>query len=160
MLAPVGTGCLTRLGEGKAAPLRKTPHWQLAPEITKAERNVDWHERPPQIHNRIARSRPSPERSRPSATSDRPAPLRVHATTEKADPGQLLVQLPGLVVAAGSGASRSPNSSPRAVGPRPARTSETVTARLQAKGSQREATCRHQSHKLRTLAIVVLAFAL
>jgi len=97
---------LTRLGEGKAGPTPQDPALATrAPKITKAERNVDWHESAPQIHNRIRALSPEPG-AVTSFRDKRIVLLRswVHATAEQADPGQLLLQLPGLVVAAGSAA--------------------------------------------------------
>lgn len=97
---------LTRLGEGKAHRTPQDPGLATrAPKITKAERNVDWREPAPQIHNRIRAL--SPEPGAVTSFRDRRIVLlrsRVHATTDKAEPGQLLVQHAGLVVAAGSGA--------------------------------------------------------
>jgi len=76
-----------------------------APKLNKTERNVDWREPAPQIHNRIRALSPEPG----AVTSFRNRRLvllrsRIHAASESGQPGQLLVQRAGLVVAAGSGA--------------------------------------------------------
>jgi methionyl-tRNA formyltransferase len=76
-----------------------------APKLKKAERNVDWREPAQQIHNHIRAFSPEPG----AITSFRRKCLvllrsRVHAAVESDRPGLLLLEQPGLVVAAGRGA--------------------------------------------------------
>lgn len=98
---------LTRLAVTGAAG--RTPQDQSlatrAPKLIKSERNVDWRGPAPQIHNRIRALSPEPG-AVTTFRNRRIVLLRshVHPTADQAEPGQLLLQHSGLVVAAGSGA--------------------------------------------------------
>lgn len=96
---------LTRLAEGTAS---RTPQDRSlatrAPKLTKPERQIDWREPAPQIHDRIRAL--SPEPGAVTGFRGRRVVLlrsRVYATDDKGEPGQLLVQHAGLVVATRSG---------------------------------------------------------
>ncbi len=97
---------LTRLAEGTSSRTRQDQKLATrAPKLAKSERSVDWHEPAPQIHNRIRAL--SPEPGAVTAFRDRRIVLlrsHIHPAADRAEPGQLLVGHPGLVVAAGSGA--------------------------------------------------------
>jgi methionyl-tRNA formyltransferase len=75
-----------------------------APKIGKSERNIDWRETAPQIHNRIRALSPEPG----AVTSFRGRRIvllrsRVRETPERDEPGVILVRHPGLLVATGAG---------------------------------------------------------
>lgn len=97
---------LARFGEGTATRTPQDPKLATrAPKITKPERNIDWRNSAQGIHNRIRALSPEPG----AVTSFRQRRIvllrsRVHSTPDGGEPGQLLVRLSGLVVAAGSGA--------------------------------------------------------
>ena len=97
---------LTRLREGTDSRTPQNPGLATrAPKLTKSERNVDWREPAPLIHNRIRAF--SPEPGTVTSFRDRRIVLlrsRVHSATADGEPGQLLVRHSGLVVAAGTGA--------------------------------------------------------
>ncbi len=109
-LADVGArlvlDALTRFEAGTATRTPQGPGLVTsAAKITKAERNIDWRESAPQIHNRIRALSPEPG----AVTSFRRRRIvllrsRVHSTPDMGEPGQLLVRHSGLVVATGSGA--------------------------------------------------------
>ena len=109
-LATAGAGmvldALARLDKGTLSRTPQDPKLATrAHKIAKSERNVDWREPAPQIHNRIRALSPEPG----AVTSFRARRLvllrsRLHPFPGRGEPGQLLVQHAGLVVAAGSGA--------------------------------------------------------
>lgn len=76
-----------------------------APKITKSERCIDWRLPARQIHNRIRALSPEPG-AVTTFRQDRVVLLRsrIHSTPDEGEPGQLLIQHSGLVVATGSGA--------------------------------------------------------
>jgi methionyl-tRNA formyltransferase len=104
--ARLALAALIRFAEGKATRTRQDPSLATrAPKITKAERNIDWRDSAQGIHNRIRALSPEPG----AVTSFRQRRIvllrsRVLSTPDNGEPGQLLVQHAGLVVAAGSGA--------------------------------------------------------
>ncbi|MCX6843837.1 MAG: methionyl-tRNA formyltransferase [candidate division WOR-3 bacterium] len=76
-----------------------------APKIGKSERNIDWREAAQRIHNRIRALSPEPG----AVTSFRERRIvllrsRLHETPEHGEPGLLLLQHQGLLVATGGGA--------------------------------------------------------
>lgn len=97
---------LARFGEGAPAQTPQDPKLATrAPKITKSDRNIDWRDSAQGIHNRIRALSPEPG----AVTSFRQRRIvllrsRIHSTPDGGEPGQLLVQHSGLVVAAGSGA--------------------------------------------------------
>jgi len=97
---------LTRLGQGTDKRTPQNPKLATrAPKLTKSERSIDWREAAPQIHNRIRAF--SPEPGAVTSFRDRRIILLhslVRPHPEDDEPGLLLVQHAGLVVAAGSGA--------------------------------------------------------
>ncbi len=96
---------LTRFGEGTPARTPQDPKLATrAPKIAKSERSIDWRESAQQIHNRIRALSPEPG----AVTSFRQRRIvllrsRIPSTSDEGEPGQLLIQHEGLVVAAGSG---------------------------------------------------------
>ncbi len=99
-------GALTRLGAGTAIRTQQDPKLATrAPKIAKSERSIDWRDSAQGIHNRIRALSPEPG----AVTTFRQSRVvllrsRVHSISDKGEPGQLLVEHAGLVVAAGSGA--------------------------------------------------------
>ena len=97
---------LTRLEEDTGSRTPQDPGLATrAPKLAKSERNIDWHETAPRIHNRIRALSPEPG----AVTSFRERRIvllrsRLHETPERGEPGLVLVQLPGLLVATGAGA--------------------------------------------------------
>ncbi len=76
-----------------------------APKLGKSERNIDWRETAPRIHNRIRALSPEPG----AVTSFRERRLvllrsQVREAAEPGEPGAILVQHSGLLVATGAGA--------------------------------------------------------
>lgn len=97
---------LTRITDGTAGRTHQDQKLATrAAKLAKSERNVDWREPGPQIHNRIRALSPEPG-AVTTFRNRRIVLLRshVHPTADQAEPGQLLLQHSGLVVAAGSGA--------------------------------------------------------
>jgi methionyl-tRNA formyltransferase len=98
-------GALTRLGAGGATHTPQDPKLATrAPKIVKSERSIDWHDSAQGIHNRIRALSPEPG----AVTTFRRNRIvllrsRVRSTSEEGEPGELLVERAGLVVAAGSG---------------------------------------------------------
>jgi methionyl-tRNA formyltransferase len=97
---------LTRLEKDTGSRTPQDPGLATrAPKLAKSERNIDWHETAPRIHNRIRALSPEPG----AVTSFRERRIvllrsRLHETPERGEPGLVLVQLPGLLVATGAGA--------------------------------------------------------
>ena len=97
---------LTQIADGTASRTPQDPNLATkAGKIAKAERNVDWRESAPEVHNRIRALSPEPG----AVTSFRQRRLvllrsRIRPAAEGDQPGLLLVAHAGLVVAAGSGA--------------------------------------------------------
>ncbi len=93
---------------GKGTPARTPQDSKLAtraPKIAKSERSIDWRDSAEGIHNRIRALSPEPG----AVTGFRRRRIvllrsQIHPTPDGGEPGQLLVQHPGLVVATGSGA--------------------------------------------------------
>ena len=96
---------LTRLDQGRAGRAPQDPKLATqAPKIAKSDRDVDWRDSAQHVHNRIRAL--SPEPGAVASFRQRRIVLlrsRVHSTERAGEPGQLLVQHPGLVVAAGTG---------------------------------------------------------
>ncbi len=109
-LAEIGAGllleALARLEKGTGDRTPQDPELATrAPKIGKSERNVDWRETAPRIHNRIRALSPEPG----AVTSFRERRIvllrsRLHDTPERGEPGLLLLQHQGLLVATGGGA--------------------------------------------------------
>ena len=109
-LAEIGAGLLLEALAGleKNAGSRTPQDPELAsraPKIGKSERNIDWRETAPRIHNRIRALSPEPG----AVTSFRERRIvlirsRLHETPERGEPGLLLLQHQGLLVATGNGA--------------------------------------------------------
>jgi len=109
-LADIGArlmlAALTRLENGIASRTQQDEgSASCAPKLTKAERNIDWQEVAQRIHNRIRALSPEPG----AVTGFRQKRVvllrsRVHPTRDPGEPGQVLVEHPGLVIAAGLGA--------------------------------------------------------
>jgi len=97
---------LTQLAEGKARRALQDPELATrAAKIAKAERSIDWRESAQQIHNRIRALSPEPG----AVTSFRQRRIvllrsEVSPVSDPGEPGQILFDHPGLVVAAGAGA--------------------------------------------------------
>jgi methionyl-tRNA formyltransferase len=97
---------LTRLEKDTGSRTPQDPGLATrAPKLAKTERNIDWHETAPRIHNRIRALSPEPG----AVTSFRERRIvllrsRVSETAEPSDPGVILVQHPGLLVSTGAGA--------------------------------------------------------
>ena len=97
---------LTRLEKDTGSRTPQDPGLATrAPKLAKSERNIDWYETAPRIHNRIRALSPEPG----AVTSFRERRIvllrsRLHETPERGEPGLVLVQLPGLLVATGAGA--------------------------------------------------------
>lgn len=109
-LAEIGAGllleALTRLEKNAGSRTPQDPGLATrAPKIDKSERNIDWRETAPRIHNRIRALSPEPG----AVTSFRERRIvllrsRLHDTPERGEPGLLLLQHQGLLVATGGGA--------------------------------------------------------
>ena len=97
---------LTRLEKDTGSRTPQDPALATrAPKIGKSERNINWSETAPRIHNRIRAM--SPEPGAVTTFRERRIVLlrsRLHGTPERGEPGLVLVQHPGLLVATGSGA--------------------------------------------------------
>jgi len=96
-LAGMETGTATRTQQDPKLATR-------APKIAKSERSIDWRDSAQGIHNRIRAL--SPEPGAVTAFRENRIVLlrsRIHSTSDQGQPGELLVDRAGLVVAAGSG---------------------------------------------------------
>jgi methionyl-tRNA formyltransferase len=97
---------LTRLEKDTGSRTPQDPELATrAPKFGKSERNIDWRETAVRIHNRIRALSPEPG----AVTSFRERRIvllrsRLHETPERGEPGLVLFQLPGLLVATGAGA--------------------------------------------------------
>lgn len=99
-------GVLAQLEDGTVSRNPQDPALATqAPKVAKSERAIDWRETASQVHNRIRALSPEPG----AVTSFRQRRVvllrsRLHETADTGEPGQLLIQHPGIVVAAGAGA--------------------------------------------------------
>jgi methionyl-tRNA formyltransferase len=98
-----GALALAARGETGRAP-QDSAQATRAPKITKHDRDIDWRRSAREIHNRIRALSPEPG----AVTIFRHRRLvllrsRLHPAADQAEPGRLLIQHPGLVLATGAG---------------------------------------------------------